>query len=630
MLASRRRQLHGRLAQLLIDEGGSSPAWIAEHLATAGRLDDELSWRVRAARQAESVYASTEAFRHWQRLMSIWDSVPNAGDRAGIDLAEAFDRVINTADDAGLEIRGAELAEQAFERLADSVSGADAVRLYCTLGKYRWFTKSPQSGIEAFRRAVEIGAALPPDLQFADACEGLGHIFSWQYEYDEARPYAARAVAAAKAAGLTEVVKYFGYGEAVWLARAGNDELARARIQEARAIDPGPMDPHLTMDCLGEEMRAHLVLDDLPKVIEIGLAALRDVQQWDARHSYSAQRLYVMVGESLLELGRVSQAAQLLDPITPPGQFRSSRIAYEQRANLDMVRGDLAAADQFWRAEPSIRGSWPLVLSEAHNHAALRAELAIWMGNSALALDVVLTMLKALDGTDGPGAAGNLFTLGIRACADLAEAGDTDDATCAFDELARLRSRARSDPFAGPVPKTATAAGELWTAERSRLLRRSDPDAWSHAAVAWHLLRRPHRRAYALYRQAEAMLADHTMHAAAEPVLRSAAVAGSGHEPVMREIRQLARRARISLTDTEPPKRRESPIGLAKFGLTERELAVLRLLAQGHTNAEIGRMLFISPKTASVHVTNILRKLGAGSRVQAATIAERAGLLDQD
>jgi DNA-binding NarL/FixJ family response regulator len=147
--------------------------------------------------------------------------------------------------------------------------------------------------------------------------------------------------------------------------------------------------------------------------------------------------------------------------------------------------------------------------------------------------------------------------------------------------------------------------------------------------MAWHLLRRPHRRAYALYRQAEAMLADHTMHAAAEPVLRSAAVAGSGHEPVMREIRQLARRARISLTDTEPPKPRESPI-LAKFGLTERELAVLRLLGQGHTNAEIGRMLFISPKTASVHVTNILRKLGAGSRVQAATIAERAGLLDQD
>jgi DNA-binding CsgD family transcriptional regulator len=97
----------------------------------------------------------------------------------------------------------------------------------------------------------------------------------------------------------------------------------------------------------------------------------------------------------------------------------------------------------------------------------------------------------------------------------------------------------------------------------------------------------------------------------------------------MREIRSWPG-ARISLTATEPPRPQEGPIGLAKFGLTERELAVLRLLGQGHTNAEIGRLLFISPKTASVHVTNILRKLGAGSRVQAATIAERAGLLDQD
>ena len=45
------------------------------------------------------------------------------------------------------------------------------------------------------------------------------------------------------------------------------------------------------------------------------------------------------------------------------------------------------------------------------------------------------------------------------------------------------------------------------------------------------------------------------------------------------------------------------------FGLTERELAVLRLLAEGKTNAEIGAALFISQKTASVHVTNIMRKL---------------------
>jgi Bacterial regulatory proteins, luxR family len=54
---------------------------------------------------------------------------------------------------------------------------------------------------------------------------------------------------------------------------------------------------------------------------------------------------------------------------------------------------------------------------------------------------------------------------------------------------------------------------------------------------------------------------------------------------------------------------------------------VLRLLGQGKTNPEIAAALFISPRTAGFHVTNILRKLDTTTRVQAATIAERAGLL---
>jgi DNA-binding CsgD family transcriptional regulator len=63
------------------------------------------------------------------------------------------------------------------------------------------------------------------------------------------------------------------------------------------------------------------------------------------------------------------------------------------------------------------------------------------------------------------------------------------------------------------------------------------------------------------------------------------------------------------------------------YGLTERELLVLRLLAAGRSDREIGAELFISGKTASVHVSNILRKLGVSSRVQAATLAERGGIL---
>ena len=61
---------------------------------------------------------------------------------------------------------------------------------------------------------------------------------------------------------------------------------------------------------------------------------------------------------------------------------------------------------------------------------------------------------------------------------------------------------------------------------------------------------------------------------------------------------------------------------LTRYGLTDRELTVLRLLAAGRTNPQIGAELYISASTASVHVSNILRKLGVSSRVQAAAVAE--------
>lgn len=61
--------------------------------------------------------------------------------------------------------------------------------------------------------------------------------------------------------------------------------------------------------------------------------------------------------------------------------------------------------------------------------------------------------------------------------------------------------------------------------------------------------------------------------------------------------------------------------------LTPREMAVLELLAQGHTNREIAAALYISPSTAGVHVSNILRELRAKRRVDAARLAHTLGLL---
>jgi len=116
-----------------------------------------------------------------------------------------------------------------------------------------------------------------------------------------------------------------------------------------------------------------------------------------------------------------------------------------------------------------------------------------------------------------------------------------------------------------------------------------------------------------------------------------AADAADGHAALLDQVRALADRVRIPVQPavqkiaggpkTPGPRPPEAPDPNAAFGLTGRELAVLRLLAAGRTNAQIGAELYISPKTAGVHVSNILRKLGVSGRVQAAALAERAGLL---
>jgi DNA-binding NarL/FixJ family response regulator len=89
-----------------------------------------------------------------------------------------------------------------------------------------------------------------------------------------------------------------------------------------------------------------------------------------------------------------------------------------------------------------------------------------------------------------------------------------------------------------------------------------------------------------------------------------------GARPLRQTLDDLARRARIG----------DAPQHTHEAGLTTREREVLRLLAAGRSNREIAAVLYIAPKTASVHVSNILAKLNANSRTEAAAIAHREGL----
>ena len=184
-----------------------------------------------------------------------------------------------------------------------------------------------------------------------------------------------------------------------------------------------------------------------------------------------------------------------------------------------------------------------------------------------------------------------------------------------------LELRAGSADRPGPVHGAWAAT---FAAEAARADGLPDLPGWDAAAAAWAALAQPLQEAYALLRAASAASAAGNREGAAARLGRAADLAGRlGARPLIEQISSLARRARVDL-----PGQRVQPEGAAPFGLTERELEVLRLVAAGRGNRDIAAELFISPKTASVHVSNILGKLGVSSRGEAAATAYRQHLLD--
>jgi len=261
----------------------------------------------------------------------------------------------------------------------------------------------------------------------------------------------------------------------------------------------------------------------------------------------------------------------------------------------------------------------------------------LWAGRPGEALQETQRALALFNVPDLTILCGRLLAAGMWACADLAgqararrDQGAAADAADAADGLAAWVDQMGHVPFTDhPTVAIIPAERAIWEAERTRVDGPGDPDAWDRAAKAWQDLSCSCRAGYAWWRQAQAQLDAGQPAGAAAAALRAAAAAAGGHAPLLAQIQMLAERARIPLQPTEaagsltpPPERL-----LTRYGLTGRELTVLRLVAAGRTNPQIGAELYISASTASVHVSNILRKLGVSSRVQAAAVAVRAGLL---
>jgi DNA-binding CsgD family transcriptional regulator len=258
-----------------------------------------------------------------------------------------------------------------------------------------------------------------------------------------------------------------------------------------------------------------------------------------------------------------------------------------------------------------------------------QADIALAEGKPGDAIRLVEEALERYPALDKPVYICHGIAIGLRAAADLARSArmkqDAAALEGAVEEGERLH-QAMMEKVGLPGPKDGWrlevgCLAAQCDAELSRLHGKPDPEGWDLARDRWLALSMPYRAAYCRFRWAEDSLnagVDRSEVARALEEL-SAFLHVLDARLLLDEVRALARRARIDLGDRYSADR---------YGLTERERDVLAELATGATNRQIAETLFISEKTASVHVSNILRKLDAANRGEAAAAAIREGLVD--
>ena len=636
LLPGERVALHERTARALTaGYGDTLAAEIAGHWAATGRTAEELPSRVAAATAAERVFGYAEAAAHWQRAIDLCQQVPGAARGAGIDLPRLYVRAIDALNTSGDSDRARELAGEAYHRFATDPDPATAGVIHLRAGYFRGLT-APAEGLPLITEALRLFEQAPPSADQAEAWLHYATIFLFhaQGQLDASHAALTRSLEIAQAAGAAALIPRILAWLAMHAGLRGQAAEGFALLRRARAAaDASGGDTVLWVDVL--ESNALLGTGNSQGAADVAARGLQSARRVGRHGSYQASVLASTAAEALLATGRTAEAAALIEPLTVDPPDRDHWPVHQIRVEIDMLRGDTGAAQRRQRQISALLGRY-FMIDAAREAGTRAAELALWAGHPGDALDDINRVLALYQVPDLSVFCGRLLTAGMRACADLAERArarrDQEAAGAALSAAGQLASwvdRMAGVPFADHPPiATIPAERATWDAERTRLTGANDPAAWQVAAQAWQDLGWPHRAGYAWWRRAEALLSAGRPRPAAT-ALQAAAAAADGHAPLLTQIRALAQRARIPLptSPATPAGPAHRPVADAPYQLTERELAVLRLLAAGYTNAQIGAELFISAKTASVHVTSILRKLGVAGRVQAAAVAERAGLL---
>jgi len=634
LLPGERRVIDLRLAQALeagAERVGMTPylaAAIANHFASAGDRPAALRAAVRAADAAVDVHAYGQAAELFEQAVELFDRVPDAEEVAGIDRAELLARAAMDHKLEGNSARQETLARAALAEVDEQAEPHRAARFLNTLQDAQWHLGRGEESLATLEHALSL---VPSD----DSFERGTLLRSWALTMMLRGRNTEAIEAAQEALNIAETL-----GNVRLRCRAIN-ALGSARINLGD-IDGGAaalreaLEVARREDFVSEQNSAYINLGDalhlagrLPEaraLVEEGLAEERPGNWvW----------LVILRGELAIEAGEWDQAEETL------GAVRRSPTG-NGLVNLDLRRAELALGRG--RHEDARE-----LLDEAGRLAAdmdepqfvgvlgaLRAELERREGSLESARCTVSeTVERLLAGSEQDVRLARVSAVGTAVEADAAQrARDLGDVDGERVALAHADAHLARMPGAADARLALEAAWSLVArAERSRAAGRADPGAFGLAAEAWTELARPYPAAVMRFRQAEALVEAGDRKAALVAAREAHGVATAlGAAWLRGEIEGLAARGRLRLTESRRLDGSHDSGGVVEveaedpFGLTQRERQVLELVARGATNREIGEELFMAEKTASVHVSRILAKLGVRSRTEAAGLAHRLGL----
>jgi len=647
----------------------------AHHWYWSGDAVRGLSGAWRAVAQVTQSVAHAERLALLGRVLRLWDQVPDAAERTGTDRSGVLEQAMLTAELAGDYQRGLAFADAALAELDPAAAPTRVGHILCKRSVFKKFLGQPGGDdLRAALALVPAEAAAGTDGRSTAATATRAEILLEMAYFgvtDRDRACAEEALALARQSGAVGVevnallTLAIGATAPAFQAAPGSEALAliaRARAIAARgghfraALRAATLESYL-LETAGEHERS----------ADVARQGMREAETNGLSRAIGAF-LAINVAEPLFALGRWDESLELAErglELSPPTLHQSGlrmRLAFVAlaRGQVEAAAEALSAArkalsdapyqDQYHLAlaELTVRlrlaedgpaagldeaigvaerydlsravppHGWPLAIALAYaSVTALRAaagdqaETLALAGRSVALLDRLQTFTGGL-AADGPLQRAYRLTLQ----AQLATASLVQDRGATADRPAADRPAA--DRAAADRPAADRAIADRAAAARA---------AWDEAAGAWEALRQPYERAIALTFAAEAELArppggPGPDREAAGERLRTAALLAAQLDarPLADTITSLARRAGVALGDKAPP----SP---GRVGLTDREFEVLRLVAAGRSNRDIAADLFISAKTASVHVSNIMAKLGAANRTEAAAIANRHQLV---